>query len=505
MTQASLARIGARGGAVTLLGQVLMVAVRMGALIVLARLIDPGTFGLVAIVAAISTFAVSVVLFGLPMAVAQAETLSRPAKSTLFLVNVGLGLLLGAALFLSGGWLARAYGDERLVGVAHWLALIPVLIGLATQSRAQLMRSLRFTTLFFAEVVALVVGTGAAVFLAVRGAGLEAVLTQQLAPVALQVVLVVVGGRWLPGRPGALAEVRSLLAVGLRILGMNVLKNGSRQVIVPVMGLSVPAAALGNFDRAQQLIVTPINLTVDRMQQVVVPVLSKLRGRPARMRAYAQRALLLGAYGTATVFLLLAVLGRPLVRVVLGPGWETAGVVIQILALGATCRVLGQTMQWIFIAAGATRQGLRFNLWTQPLVVAVSLAGLPFGVLGVAVMNSVAWALFWPVATVAAARAAGFPAGSFFVGPARAICLFGIPVAAVAALPLLLGLSDGVTVVLGLVLGGCAGALSRLLFRTVRSDLDALVSTARLALARRTSPASARPERTHGANLHERD
>lgn len=482
---ASLARTGARGGAVTLAGQVLTVLTRTVALIVLARLIAPEAFGLVAIVTAIATFATAVMLFGIPMAVVRAEHVSARARSTLFLVNVGLGLLFTAAIHLSSGLLARVYDDDRLAGIAGWIALVPLINGLMIQSRTDLMRNLRFTRLFVAETTGLVAGVGIAVVLAARGAEIAAVVTLQVAPVAVQALLVMIAARWLPGRPGELREVGALLHVGLHILGMNVLKSGARNVVVPVLGLTVPAAAVGAFDRAQHLIVTPINLTVDQMQRVAVPVLSRLRGEPDRMLAYMRRAQLLGTYGTATLFLVTTALGAPLVRILLGPAWDTAGTVIQILAAGATCRALAQTMQWVFISADATSQGLRFNLWSQPLVAALSLAGLPWGVIGVAVANSVAWALLWPMATLVAARSAGFPAGSLFRGPARALALFGLPVMLAAALPRFLDLGDWPTVLLGIGLASCAGLASRWCFRAVRADLDALAATARLALSRR--------------------
>lgn len=487
-----LARTGARGGVVTLAGQVVTVLARTVALIVLARLIAPEAFGLVAIVTAIATFATAVMLFGIPMAVVQAEHLSARARSALFLVNSGLGVVFTAVIWLSSGTLARLYDDDRLGAVVPWIALVPLINGLMIQSRTHLMRNLEFTRLFLAETVGLVAGIGVAIFLAVQGAELEAVVVLQVVPVALQALLVIVAARWLPGLPGAWREVGELLRVGLRILGMNVLKSGARNVVVPVMGLTVPAAAVGAFDRAQHLVVTPVNLTVDQMQRVAVPVLSRLRGDPERMLAYMRRAQLLGAYGTATLFLVTAVLGGPLIRILLGPGWDTAGTVIQILAAGATFRTLAQTMQWVFISADATREGLRFNLWSQPLVAAVSLAGLPGGVIGVAVANSVAWAVLWPTATLVAARSAGFPPGSMFQGPARALLLFGLPVAAASAVPLLLGLGDWPTVLLGLGLAGVAGLLARWAFRPVRQDLDALAATARLAFSRRS-------------NLHEQD
>lgn len=482
---ASLAAAGARGGFVTLLSQGISLVARTVGLIVLARLIAPDLVGLNAIVVSVTTFTTAVILLGLPTATVQALTLSQRAQSSLFLINTALGVFFAAGLFFSAPLIAGFYDDDRLVVIIQWMTLVPLTTGIQSQFRMRMVRDLRFTSLSAADVISQVVGLVAAIVLAANGQPIAAVIAQGVVQHLAQLAMIAVLARWWPGLPGFWrTEVRELLVIGVRIFAINLLRNTSRSVVVPVAGLAVSPAAIGNYDRAQQLSIMPINLAVDSLQRVAVPILSRLREEPARMLAYMRRAQLVGVYGTATAFLVVAALAQPLVRLVLGDNWSLAGDVLQALAVAGAFRVLGQSMQWLFISAGATKAGLTFSLWSQPAIVVVTLAGLPWGIMGVAIASSLAWAAYWPISTVTAARAAGIPARPLITDALAALAYFCAPVAVAALAARLLGLGDLETVGIGLGFAVAAGALLALLIKPVRRDLRLLWETLRLAFSR---------------------
>lgn len=481
----NLAAAGSRGGSITVGGQIVSQIVRTLGLIVLARLIAPDIFGLVAIVSTINVFATSIIYLGIGMASAQAVSLSNEAKSSMFYLNTVTGLALAIALFFLADPIATLYGHPTLVPIVQWLSLIPLLSGIQAQFRINLVRNLRFVAVSASEVISQSVATGFAIALAIMGFTYEAIVVQVLTQVLVQLIVIVFFARWLPGMAGNWrGEVRELLAVGLRIFGMNALKNLSRSVVIPVLGLVSPASVVGNFDRAQQLVVIPINLTVDQLQRVAVPILSRLRGQSERTLAYLLRAQLLATYGTATGFLVVSALAQPLVLAVLGPNWTIAGDLLQILAIGAIFRALGQAMQWIFISAGETAAGLRFSAWSQPAVVALTLAGLPWGVVGITIASTVAWALYWPIATIIATRSANLATAPLLAQPLRIILSFSLPVAVAAFLARLLPLAEWPMLLVG---AGFALACALLLFAVVpvvRRDIALLLATLKLGLIR---------------------
>lgn len=451
----------------------------------LARLIAPDLVGLNAIVVSVTTFTTAVILLGLPAATVQAQSLSQQAQSSMFLINTGLGLLFAAGLFLSAPFIASFYADERLVLIIQWMTLVPLTTGIQSQFRMRMIRDLRFTSLSAADVASQVIGLVVAILLAANGQPIAAVIAQGVVQNTSQLAIITVLARWWPTLPGFWrTEVRELLVIGFRIFAINLLRNTSRSVVVPVTGLVVSPSAIGNYDRAQQLSIMPINLAVDSLQRVAVPILSRLRDEPKRMLAYMRRAQLVGVYGTATGFLVIAALAQPVVRLLLGDNWSLAGDVLQALAVAGAFRVLGQSMQWLFISAGATKAGLTLSLWSQPAIVVVTLAGLPWGIMGVAIASSVAWAAYWPLSTVTAARAAGIPARPLITDALAALLYFCLPVALAALAARAFGLGDLVTVGIGLGFAIAVGVALALLVRPVRRDLGLLWDTVRLAFGR---------------------
>jgi len=477
---------GARGGITTLASQAALQGIRLAGTMVLARILVPADFGVVAIVSSILVPITAIALLGLPMATLNAKRLSQPAKSTLFLVNAGLGALTSVALYLAAEPLATAYGDDRVADVARWLALSPLFSGVQAQFWAHLNREMKFGRMASIEVVSTVVGTAMGVLAALAGLGYRSIVIQVLAISGSAMIMAVFSDRWWPSRPGAWrSEVRAVMTAGQHILGMNLLRTASRSLIVPIAGLSVPTADLGSFDKAQQQAVMPIKLTVDRLQRVVVGVMVRLDGDATAQFALYRRAYLMLSYGTVALFMLVAALSEPLVRLLFGDGWELAADILGVLAIGSAARALCQSTQWVYIGIGATRSGLTYATWSQPAVVAATLVGLPGGVMGLAIANTAAWLILWPLTTTLAARTAGWDARPLLTDSIRAVLLVGLPAYAAAKVIGIAGLGTLQTVVLGALAAVACGGLLLLVFPQGRRDFRVLHRTIKLGLSSR--------------------
>src|SRR6201999_712870 len=128
-----LSRRSRRGGVVLLSAQMMRVLGQVATLVVLARLLPPSAFGLLAMVAAIGAVLDLVKEFGLSAATIQKQDITHAQVSALFWVNAGVGALLGIALFIAAPWLAHFYGQPSLEAVARWLSLGFVMSGLTVQ------------------------------------------------------------------------------------------------------------------------------------------------------------------------------------------------------------------------------------------------------------------------------------------------------------------------------------------------------------------------------------
>ncbi|WP_084099500.1 oligosaccharide flippase family protein [Demequina sp. NBRC 110051] len=431
---ANLATRGARGALVTVIGQAVSVASKLLALAILARLLSPEVYGVMAVATAIQTLGIMVATLGIPLAIAQAPTVSRTSESTLFFASVVGGIVVGLFLWLAAPGAGALWSFPALPDVLRWLAISPVLGAGAAFVSMKLARDLRFSAAAAIEAISTAASFALAVVLAWNGQQFTALVAQAVAFPLIQLLLGLIVARWLPGMPRwPSAEDRALLRSGLHMFGINALRQLSRYVVAPVLALVAPVSHVGLFDRAQQLVVMPLTLSIEQMRPVALPVLARVRHTPDRLSRYFLQAQQLTSYGTATLFAVIAATADPLVALVFGPQWSGAVLFVQILALGAIPRALGLTMQWLHMGGGAAAAGLRFNAWALPLQVAITLAGLPWGAAGLAVANGIGWLVYWPLATMNASRAVGIRPWPLLRAATQSVGLVAVPTGVAAA------------------------------------------------------------------------
>src|SRR4051794_37451198 len=139
-----LGRRAARGGVVVITGQAARISVQVATVTVMARLLTPRDYGLIAMVMSVMAVANLVRDLGLSTAAIQAESLSKLQQYNLFWINTGVGGLLSLLAVIAAPVIAWIYGEPALAPVAASLAVVFFINGMATQYRADLNRRMRF-------------------------------------------------------------------------------------------------------------------------------------------------------------------------------------------------------------------------------------------------------------------------------------------------------------------------------------------------------------------------
>ncbi|HEY8590565.1 MAG TPA: lipopolysaccharide biosynthesis protein, partial [Naasia sp.] len=313
-----MARAASRSAVVTLAGQLSRVVIQFAGVIVLARLLEPQDYGLVAMVLVIIGVGEVFRDFGLSTAAVQAKTLSDDERNNLFWINGGIGLLLAVVAAAVSPLVALLFDDERLVGLTLVLSVTFLLNGIGTQFRADLNRDLRFGPLVVTDIAAQVAGVLAGVLAAVAGWGYWALAGQQIVLAVVMLVGVAVFARWRPSWYRRAVPVRRFLTFGAEVVGAQLLGYASKNIDTLVIGTTLGATPLGYYNRAYQLLALPLSQINAPATRVALPVLSKLQSDRHRFGDY----LLAGQ--TAMLHLVLALfsisgaLAVPLVTTVLG-------------------------------------------------------------------------------------------------------------------------------------------------------------------------------------------
>lgn len=473
----------ARGVAVTLVAQVLRIVIQLLSVVVLSRLLLPSDYGLVAMVMAVIGVGEIFRDFGLSSAAIQAPTLSVLQRDKLFWVNSGIGLVLSVAAFLSAPLVALVFDEDALVAVTHALAVTFLLNGLSTQYRASLIRELQFKKAAAVDVSAAMLGFLAAVIAALSGMGLWALVLQQLVTGAVGLAGLVVAGSWLPGLPDRATSIAPFIRFGLPLIGSQLIGYAANNVDTWTVGMRFGPAALGYYNRAYQLLMTPLNQVRSPSTTVALPVLTRVSSDQNRFASYLTMGQLAMGLPVTVVLALIIGTADEIVQVFLGADWARSAPFLQLFAVAALFQTLSFVGYWVYLARGLTAVLLRYSMVSAAIKISAVLIGAQWGAIGVAVGFAVAPAVSWPISLWWLSRSTPVPQRDLYANALR-IVLQAVPVAAVAFAVTALSLPPAVELLLAALGGGLVFGLVALMVPAFRRDLRDLWTVVKMVRGR---------------------
>jgi O-antigen/teichoic acid export membrane protein len=385
-----------RGGAMTLTSQGAQFVLQTVSTVVLARLLTPADFGLVAMVTAITGLGQAFADLGLSEATIQHPEISHEQVSTLFWINVAIGSTLTLITAAMGPVLAWFYREPRLIDIALVVSLTFLIGGLRVQHDALLRRQMRFLSLAIRDVAAYVLAVPIAIMLAWRGAGYWAIVALPLILNFTQMTLSWVMAGWVPGLPRGDAKVRSLIAFGGNVAASYLIFNLNRSADSILIGWRWGPGPLGLYSRAMNLLMLPVRQLGTPARSVAVSTFSRVQSDPERLARYYLRTANLMMWIAAPLFGFLFVDSDPVIVLTLGSRWRDAVPVFQMLAVSALGQLMLDLTGWLFVSRGQSQRLLRLSVIICPIVVGSFAVGLPFGIRGVALSGALVLIVIFP-------------------------------------------------------------------------------------------------------------
>ena len=422
--RSTLGSRAARGALQTVGAQLIKIVVQVGGVVILARLLTPGDYGLVAMVTAVVGIAEIFRDFGLSAAAVQAKTLSRQQRDNLFWINTAAGGVLTVLVVASAPLLAWWYGRDELVDLARVLSLIFLINGMTTQFRADLNRHLRFSRIAVVDITAPILALALSIGLAAAGAGYWALVAQQLATSVVLLLGAASFARWLPRRPRR-EPMGDLITFGWHLAGSQFIGYLGNNVDSLVIGTRFGATSLGLYNRAFQLLMTPLGQLRQPTTTVALPVLSQLRPDVDGSDRYVQRGQM--ALGLTLVAGLAFIVGAadPVTAIFLGGQWLRVEPILRLLAVAGIFQTLAYVGYWIYLSHGLTRQLLRYTFISVAIKVTAILLGSHWGVIGVAWGYAIAPAVSWPISFWWLSRSSTIHVRPLLLGGLRIVGLSG--------------------------------------------------------------------------------
>lgn len=373
------------GGIQTIGAQIVAFLMNMAATIFMARLLTPEDYGIIAMVTSITGFVLLFKDIGLTQAIIQKEYVTQDEVSQIFWLNVLIGLLLGVIILLMGPALSHFYKEPRLTNITRVFASVGILGGLAAQHTALLNRQMQFKKLALITVLSSSISLATGILLAYNDWGYLSIAYMTLTQAIVQTLLYWILCNWRPNAFKLTKQIKHYINFGAGITGFNTINYFSRNLDNILIGKLIGASALGLYSRAYQLLMLPISQIRDPLNAVGIPALSTLNEQPEKYRTYYKEFLFLFAFFSMPAVVLLFICAEPLILLILGSKWISAAPIFRLLAVTALIQPIASTRGMILISTGQSKRYFKWGIWNAVAVIFAFVAGIQWGVTGVAV------------------------------------------------------------------------------------------------------------------------
>jgi len=376
-------------GVITAAAQAAQFFLNLGFTIILARLLTPRDFGLVAMVTTIMGFLFVFREIGLSTATVQCESISHRQVSNLFWINTGVGAFITALVALTAPLFGRFYHEPAVTSIALALSGAFLLNGLGVQHMALLNRQMRFRAVSLIEVLSTGLGLAIGMVVALFEFSYWSLVVATMSTAILRTAAAWITCKWRPQLASRDSGTWPLLRFGASLSVSGFLYSFSRGCDILLLGRFVGSDAVGLYSRAAGLFIRPLEQVLSPINTVIVPVLSRMQTDPARYRrAYYQvfEPLAIGSAVFAGIFLPLAL---PLTLVVLGVQWEAAAPIFAALTPAALYFPLASAASWLYSSQGRGNHLLRVSVVAAISMIVCFVIGLGFGPTGVAIGFSI--------------------------------------------------------------------------------------------------------------------
>jgi len=384
MSRAELKVASVNGAAINFGSQALKFLMQFCYQILIARLLLPEDFGIVAMAAPLFAFAALFSDFGLTQATVQRDEINQEQLSFVFWVNVGLSAAICLAVIALAPAAGAFFREPRVVPIVVGLSATFVIGGLCAQHMALLNRQLLFAKIALVELFSFLVGSVTGLLFAWNGSGYWALVYSQIAVSLTTLLLAWCLARWVPSRPALHRQNFHLLNFGANITSFNFLNFFARNFDNILIGRYLGEMPLGIYDRAYKLLLLPLSQITTPIAKVALPSLAKTLNEPETYRRFYFRMLELIILATYPAVIFAIINSQLLIVTLLGPRWSEVSQVFSILAFGAIFAPISSSTGWLFISQDRTREMRNWGALSSTLFVASFVCGLPWGIGGVA-------------------------------------------------------------------------------------------------------------------------
>lgn len=353
--------------------------------VILARLLDPSDYGLLAMIAVFNAIAFAFLDSGFGNALIRKPDLTENDNSTAFCFNIVAGVVLYGVIWVIAPWVSVFYDKPILTQLLRVEALLLIISSFKIVQNTQLSRALNFKAKAIINVTSQVISGVIAIIAAYRGLGVWSLVLQHIASGVISLIMLWIFSPWRPRGNWDKRSFSYLWGYGSKLLASGLLDRIYANIYPIIIGKFYSAADLGQYTRATHYAYLPSGVLTSVLQQVSFPVLSQIQENIERLGLSYRRMLRFSVFIVFPVMIGMVALASPLVLALVTDKWAPCVPYLRVICLASMWYPVHAINLSLLQVKGRSDLFLRLEIIKKVIITVVIFVCVPFGVMGICV------------------------------------------------------------------------------------------------------------------------
>jgi len=366
----------------TFLQQVGMQGIRFIISVILARILAPQEFGLIAMIAVFIAIGNTLLNAGLGSSLIRSKDVDEKDYSTVFYFNLIASILIYILIYFLAPYIAKFYRQDILTSLIRWYSLIFIINAFSMIQLTRLTKLMNFKTQTLVSIPSLLIGGFVGVYMAYKGYGVWSLIGYYLTQALANGIMLWIYSQWKPLWVFDKEKFKKHFHFGYKLTISGLLDTVFNNIYNIVIGKFFPLAQVGYYQRAQSLQMYPVGIIGSIMGKVTYPLFAQIQDDNKRLKGIYKKILQLNIFILAPTLIIAGVLAVPLFRFLFTEKWLPAVPYFQILLITGILYPIHSFNLNILNVKGRSDLFLRLEIVKKVLIALVIAFTLHYGIYG---------------------------------------------------------------------------------------------------------------------------
>ncbi|OEY73971.1 lipopolysaccharide biosynthesis protein [Salegentibacter salarius] len=350
--------------------------------LVLARILLPEEFGLIAMVVVLASFAEVLVDSGMTQSLIRSENLDKEDYSTVFYFNVLVSIILYLLFFLLAPLISSFYDEKSLIAITRVYCIVFIINAFSSVQQTRLTRRMDFKIQALISIPAKVVGGIIGIMLAYLGFGVWSLVWSYVSFSVVNTIQIWYYSKWIPSKIFNFTKLKKHLYFGYRLTISGVINKLFNNVYLIVIGKFFNPTVLGFYTRAETVNQLAVSSISGALNKVTFPYFAKIQNDRVKLKKVYKDLMKMVVFIVSPILIFAGVLAEPLFIVLFTEKWLPAVPFFQILCLTGILHPIHAYNLNILKVKGRSDLYLKIAIFKKILIVIGIIIGIQFGIYG---------------------------------------------------------------------------------------------------------------------------